>query len=143
MTRYLEGLGLLCKAGYSLPGAMDECADIAGNQVLDTKLRELGRQALRGPQTPAQLLVASGFLKPHVNSLLLTAEQTGEQDVMLLRAAEYYRSDLHQRALALPWLVIVGSTVLAGIPTGVAVYYGFVGYVDSLITGVDRFMGVN
>ncbi len=141
--RYLTALGWLTKAGIAPPAALENCAGMANNAVLDEKFARAARLA-RDQNVPlGTALKQSGVFSEVTLSLIKTGEATGSEPAMLGQAAQYYESDLRQRMTTVPKTVGLIGLAIAAIATLIIVGMGMTAYYNSVYDTVGKFMGVD
>ncbi|HEY0076151.1 MAG TPA: type II secretion system F family protein [Abditibacteriaceae bacterium] len=141
--RYLTALGWLTKAGIAPPTALENCAGMANNVVLDEKFARAARLA-REQNVPlgTALQKADVFSEVTLN-LIKTGEATGSAPMMLGQAAQYYESDLQGRMITVPKTVGLIGLAIAAVAVVIVVGMGMTAYYNSVYDTVGKFMGVD
>lgn len=141
--RYLTALGWLTKAGITPATALEHCAGMANNQVLDEKFARAARLA-RDQNVPlgTALQKADVFSEVTLN-LIKTGEATGSAPMMLGQAAQYYEADLQGRMITVPKTVGLIGLAIAAIAVVIVVGMGMTAYYNSVYDTVGKFMGVD
>jgi type II secretory pathway component PulF len=141
--RYLTALGWLTKAGIAPPTALENCAGMANNTVLDEKFARAARLA-RDQNVPlgTALQKADVFSEVTLN-LIKTGEATGSAPMMLGQAAQYYEADLQGRMITVPKTVGLIGLAIAAIAVVIVVGMGMTAYYNSVYDTVGKFMGVD
>lgn len=139
IARLLHNLAIFMASGVPVTMALDSCRQAASNYQIAIKLEEVRLGLLEGARLSA-LFEASGLFPPLVNQLLITSEETGATEELLIRSARYVDQEVDSTIkgltagiepimtviVALVVLFILGSLYLplAGLMSG----QGHVGY---------------
>ncbi|MCC7493742.1 MAG: type II secretion system F family protein [Fimbriimonadaceae bacterium] len=92
LARYTQVLGRLVEAGLPLGEACEVAAGASGNLHLSDRLRQVAR-AVRADQPLSVALQATGWLPPQAIQMVITGEEVGSTDQMLLKLSEYYEGE--------------------------------------------------
>ena len=140
--RYLTALGWLTKAGIAPATALENCAGMANNLLLDEKFARAARLA-RDQNVPlgTALQKADVFSEVTLN-LIKTGEATGSTPMMLGQAAQYYESDLQSRMITVPKTVGLIGLAIAAIAVVIVVGMAATAYYNGVFDSVGKYMGV-
>ena len=141
--RYLTALGWLTKAGITPAAALENCAGMANNTVLDEKFARAARLARDQNASLGTALKQSGVFSEVTLSLIKTGEASGSEPAMLGQAAQYYESDLQSRMITVPKTVGLIGLAIAAIGVVIVVGMGMTAYYNSVYDTVGKFMGVD
>jgi type IV pilus assembly protein PilC len=141
--RYLTALGLLTNAGVPPAAALENCAGIADNCVLDEKFARAARLARENHVPLSTALQQVGVFSDTAMSLVKTGEATGSSPEMLGRAASYYDADLQQRMTTVPKTVGMIGLAVAAIGVLIVVGMAATAYYNGVYENMSKFMGVD
>lgn len=141
--RYLTALGWQTNAGILPATALENCAGMANNAVLDEKFARAARLARDQNVSLGAALQQSDVFSDVTLSLVKTGEASGSAPLMLNQAAQYYEADLRQRMTTVPKMVGFMGLAIAAIATLVVVGMGLTAYYNSVYDTVGKFMGVD
>lgn len=134
IARMCRTLTSLYGSGVPVLQAIDITSRVVGNRVLARALLDARTSLAEGKQI-SEPLEASGLFPRLVISMLRVGEETGQIDRMLLKAAEFYESDVEQtvdrlKAVLEPFLLlivagVVGFIVIAVMSPMFAIYESY------------------
>ncbi|MBV9863858.1 MAG: type II secretion system F family protein [Abitibacteriaceae bacterium] len=143
ISRYLTALTLLTRAGVVPAAALEACAGISGNLLLDEKFAAAAHLARTQNLSIPAALTQTGIFSEMTLSLLRTGNYSGSMVEMLERSAAYYETDVQNRLIATPRVVGILCFILCAVATGIVVGRAFALYVNNVFPAVDKFMGVS
>lgn len=141
--RYLTALGWLTKAGIAPATALENCAGIANNAVLDEKFARAALLARNQNVTMGAALKQADVFSEVTLNLIKTGEATGSAPAMLEQAAQYYEADLRSRMITVPKTVGLIGLAIAAVAVVIVVGMGMTAYYNSVYDTVGQFMGVD
>ena len=141
--RYLTALGWLTNAGIAPPAALEHCAGMANNTVLDEKFARAARLARDQNVSLATALKQANVFSEVTLNLIKTGEASGSSPAMLGQAAQYYEADLRQRMTTVPKTIGLMGLAIAAIGVVIIVGMGMTAYYNSIYDTVGKFMGVD
>ncbi|SBS35253.1 Type II secretion system protein F [Marinomonas spartinae] len=117
ITRYISTLAMLVHSGVSLVDAMNIAAQVTENHLIKTRLSE-ARQKVKEGVALGTALEATDLMPPMMLQLVISGEQSGELDAMLLKASKQQEDDtnsLISTAVGLfepAMLLVMGAVVM-------------------------------
>lgn len=119
VLEFMEVLGNLMDAGFTLAEALTEAADSIGNRVVKRSVRELNRAVNRGERFSREIEQLGDLFPPIVSQLVIVGEQTGN----LAKATRHIRTHLQEEIerRANLFVGIIEPTLTAALATAVAV----------------------
>ncbi len=138
-ARLLTSLHVLMQAGIDLPTALDLAAPTTGLRPMQAELRVAAEQ-VRQEIPVAQALQKCRALSDQAKGALGTAQQSGLYEQALERLAE---RALEQREAIIKRIATVGtigSLLIAGIITAIAVGIGWLSYFNALFDAGEKLM---
>ena len=140
ISRYLTALSLLSKAGLPPAPALEACANLSGNIVLDEKFQSAACRARQHNLSISDALMPTGIFSDTALSLMRTGEHTGTSPEMFQRAAAYYEADVQNRMTSAPKIVGVLCFSICGLATAIVVGNAARQYFDNIFPAVEKFM---
>jgi type IV pilus assembly protein PilC len=107
--RFARTLAALYGAGVPIASALAMAGESSGNSVLEKACARMVPAVERGVSV-AQAMGASGFFQPMVLGMVSTGETSGNMDVMLDKAADFYEEEGRHSITQL--VVILGVLLL-------------------------------
>jgi type IV pilus assembly protein PilC len=121
LARVSRMLGTLVRSGVDLVAALDAVIPVAGTPVYRGVLDECRRRLRAGDPLSAPLAASPEIDRLFV-ALVRVGEETGALDDMLLKAAEYFESDVESAISVLSATLEPGLIVFLGIVVGSIVF---------------------
>lgn len=134
VSRFTRTLGTLLSAGVPILEGLEITARTAGNQVIQDAVLE-SRTAIRGGESIARPLSATGVFPPMVSRMIHVGEETGDLDGMLSRIADFYDGEVDAGVESLlrilePALIVILGGLVGGMI--VAMYLPIFDLVDAI-----------
>ncbi|MBJ7539060.1 type II secretion system F family protein [Marinomonas transparens] len=92
ITRYTSTLAMLAHSGVSLVDAMNIAAQVTENQIVQAKLND-ARQRVKEGIALGTALDETDLMPPMMLQLIISGEQSGELDAMLMKASKQQEED--------------------------------------------------
>jgi type IV pilus assembly protein PilC len=122
VAKFTRTLGTLIKSGVPIMQALETVAATAGNVVIEDAVLAT-RESIREGGRLADPLKKSGLFPPMVTQMISVGEETGSLDVMLMKIADFYDTEVDTAVKGLTSMmepivvvvmgVIVGAIVIA------------------------------
>jgi type IV pilus assembly protein PilC len=93
VAKFARTLGTLLKSGVPILEALDTVAKTAGNKVVEDVILT-ARASIREGQGITEPLKKNGVFPPMVVQMVSVGEETGKIDEMLMRAADFYETEV-------------------------------------------------
>ncbi len=93
LARYARSFAMMLRSGVPLPQALELCARALDNPWLAAKIRTIRASIERGENLYSTHL-ASGMFTPLVLQMISVGEASGQVDMLLAEAAEYYEREV-------------------------------------------------
>jgi type IV pilus assembly protein PilC len=93
VAKFARTLGTLLKSGVPILEALDTVAKTSGNKVIEDVIMT-ARASIREGQGITEPLKKNGIFPPMVVQMVSVGEETGKIDEMLMRAADFYETEV-------------------------------------------------
>jgi type IV pilus assembly protein PilC len=93
MNKYSKTLGILFGSGVTVTEALKLVQGVVGNAVVSRGVGDL-QEMLKEGYSLSNAMVKTGIFPPTLVQLTQTGEETGELDVLLKKAAEFYQKQV-------------------------------------------------
>ncbi len=119
VLEFMEVLGNLMEAGFTLSEALDEAANAVGNRVVRQSASDLNKAVKRGERFSREIERLGDLFPPIVSQLVIVGEQTGN----LAKATGHIRSHLHDEVERRTniFVAVIEPTLTASLAGAVAV----------------------
>lgn len=143
ISRYLTALTLLTRAGVVPATALEACASISGNLLLNEKFQAAAHLARAQNLSIPAALTQTGIFSEMTLGLLRTGDYSGSMAEMLERAAAYYETDVQNRLASTPKVVGILCFSLCALATAIVMARAVALYYNNVFPAVEKFMGVS
>lgn len=118
-ARFARTLATLFRAGAPLTEALESVAEATGNVIYARATRDI-RDDVRGGQSLAGAIRASGLFPPMLEQLVSIGEESGALDAMLDKCATFFEEDVESRvdrltALLEPFIMATLGLLVGGL----------------------------
>lgn len=119
MNKYSKTLGILFGSGVTVTEALKLVQGVVGNAVISRAVGDL-QEMLKEGYSLSNAMIKTGVFPPTLVQLTQTGEETGELDVLLKKAAEFYQKQVESvisrlTSLIEPIMIIAIGVVIATI----------------------------
>jgi len=116
LSKFSRSMSTLLSSGYNLIGSFEICSEIIDNIVFKKAL-ELCLEKIKNGESMTYAFSSIGINNPLFISLIRTGEETGELDIVLKKAADFYDNELEELLKSLltilePVLVIIMAAII-------------------------------
>ncbi len=108
LSKFCRALSTLYGAGLPLTQSLPVAADACGNAAIASHIKTIVPQIEKGSKL-SDLLRSSPYFTPMVIQMMVTGEETGSLDSVLIHVADHYDAEADA---AVHQLVVVGSVLL-------------------------------
>jgi type IV pilus assembly protein PilC len=120
IARFARTLATLTSAGVPILQALEITAKTTGNRVIGDPMTEVAER-VKGGESLAGPLEATGVFPPIVTQMLAVGEETGALDSMLHKLADFYDDEVETMLKALTSIIEPVMMLIVGVIVGMVV----------------------